>query len=131
MILHKHGLTWRSWCYSMILRTSTKAPNIDFCYKPYIPWILLTKFFQYRWYVLYIPWILRINLFKPTNPKDELVWISSWVRSMVYMVCNRNYMIDRSMTSKSWNNRPMTSKSWRSYYTIIHFYLDALIQFVT
>jgi len=23
--------------------------------------------------VLYIPWILRINLFKPTNPKDELV----------------------------------------------------------
>jgi hypothetical protein len=23
---------------------------------------------------------------------------------MVYMVCNRNYMIDRSMTSKSWNN---------------------------
>jgi hypothetical protein len=24
------------WCYSMILRTSTKAPNIDFCYKPYI-----------------------------------------------------------------------------------------------
>jgi len=26
-----------------------------------------------RVYVLYIPWILRINLFKPTNPKDELV----------------------------------------------------------
>ena len=24
-------------------------------------------------YVLYIPWILRINVFKPTNPKDELV----------------------------------------------------------
>jgi hypothetical protein len=24
---------------------------------------------------------------------------------MVYMVCNRNFMIDRSMTSKSWNNR--------------------------
>jgi hypothetical protein len=24
-------------------------------------------------YVLYIPWILRINLFKATNPKDELV----------------------------------------------------------
>jgi hypothetical protein len=23
--------------------------------------------------VLYIPWILRINLFQPTNPKDELV----------------------------------------------------------
>ena len=23
--------------------------------------------------VLYIPWILRINLFKPTNPKDEVV----------------------------------------------------------
>jgi hypothetical protein len=23
--------------------------------------------------VLYIPWILRINLFKPTNPKDELL----------------------------------------------------------
>ena len=23
--------------------------------------------------VLYIPWILRINLSKPTNPKDELV----------------------------------------------------------
>jgi hypothetical protein len=23
--------------------------------------------------VLFIPWILRINLFKPTNPKDELV----------------------------------------------------------
>ena len=22
-------------CYSMILRTSTKASNIDFCYKPY------------------------------------------------------------------------------------------------
>ena len=21
----------------------------------------------------YIPWILRINLFRPTNPKDELV----------------------------------------------------------
>ena len=29
-----------------------------------------------RWMqqVLYIPWILRINLFKPTNPKDELVY---------------------------------------------------------
>jgi hypothetical protein len=50
--------------------------------------------------IIYIPWILRINLFKPTNPKDE-----SFVRSMVYMVCNRNYMIDRSKTSKSWNNR--------------------------
>jgi hypothetical protein len=23
--------------------------------------------------VLYIPWILRVNLFRPTNPKDELV----------------------------------------------------------
>jgi len=39
----------------MILRTSTKAPNIDFCYKPYIPWILL------------------MNLFKPTHPSDSLV----------------------------------------------------------
>jgi len=33
---------------------------------------------------------------------------------MVYMVCNRYYMIDRSMTSKSWNNRSMTSKSWNN-----------------
>jgi len=24
-------------------------------------------------YVLYIPWILRINLFKATNPKYELI----------------------------------------------------------
>ena len=30
----------------MILRTSTKAPNIDFCYKPYIPWILLMHLFK-------------------------------------------------------------------------------------
>jgi hypothetical protein len=43
---------------------------------------------------------------------------------MVYMVCNRNYMIDRSMTSKSWNNIYMTSKSrcafflWFSYAVI-------------
>ena len=33
---------------------------------------------------------------------------------MVYMVCNRNYMIDRSMMSKSWNNRSTTSKSWNN-----------------
>jgi cation transport regulator ChaC len=28
---------------------------------------------EHMYQVLYIPWILRINLFKPTNPKDELV----------------------------------------------------------
>ena len=25
--------------------------------------------------------------------------------SKIHMVCNRNYMFDRSMTSTSWNNR--------------------------
>jgi len=33
---------------------------------------------------------------------------------MVYIVCNRNYMTDRFMTSKSWNNRSMMSKSWNN-----------------
>jgi hypothetical protein len=45
---------------------------------------------------------------------NQRIRISSRVRSMVYMVCNRNYMIDRSMTSKAWNNRSMTSKSWNN-----------------
>jgi len=36
-----------------------------------------TLFLNKIMYVLYIPWILRINLFKPANPKDELVYISS------------------------------------------------------
>ena len=46
-------------------------------------WRFLSEFFFYQIltalesnnievYVLYIPWILRINLYKPTNPKDEL-----------------------------------------------------------
>ena len=30
------------------------------------------------------------------------------------MFCNRNYMIDRSKTSKSWNNRYNTTKSWNN-----------------
>jgi hypothetical protein len=30
------------------------------------------------------------------------------------MFCNRNYMIDKFMTSKSWNNRFNTSKSWNN-----------------
>ena len=35
-----------------------------------------------------------MNLFKQTNPKNEFVSISSWVRHMVYMFCNRNEMTD-------------------------------------
>jgi hypothetical protein len=34
---------------------------------------------------------------------------------MIYMVCNRNYMIDRSMTSKSWNNRSYDVKNSTRY----------------
>ena len=30
------------------------------------------------------------------------------------MFCNKNYMIDRFMTSKSWNNRSNMSKSWNN-----------------
>jgi hypothetical protein len=71
-------------------------------------------------YVLYIPWILRINLFKPTNPKDELVYISSWVRSMVYMVCKKNYMIDRSMTSKFLRSYVCYSMILTSYDLLFH-----------
>ena len=34
---------------------------------------------------------------------------------MVYMVCNINYMIDISMTSKSWNNRPCSINTYFSF----------------
>jgi hypothetical protein len=37
--------------------------------------------------------------------RDELVLISSWVRSMVYMVCNINqYWVLSSRSANSWNN---------------------------
>jgi hypothetical protein len=56
--------------------------------------------------------------------KNLFIW--SWrrgkrrtIRSMVYMFCNRNYMIDRFMTSKSWNNRSMTSKSWNNIVILV------------
>jgi hypothetical protein len=63
-----------------------------------IPW-----FWRHFCYKPYILWILLMNLFKPTHPSDSLV-LNKFM-SKIHMVCNRNYMFDRSMTSKSWNNR--------------------------
>ena len=57
--------------------------------------------------IIHIPWILRINLFKPTNPKDELAYISSWYIWFVTEI-NIGYFRrgpqNHGITSRSWNN---------------------------